>query len=221
MSDWTLSPHVGLAFGAQQSGKTSFCFRYLLNVWDFVPTSCVFIFDDRGQAQRRLKLRPCNTARDCEDALKTGWVCFNPHVMFRPDPAKGISATDALRNAFAWFCGWVLKASARGAGRKVFFADEVWQFMDARSVPYELEDLVRTGRAENISVMMATHRPSEYHRNVRALVTEWVCFNTKDENDLAAVRPYFKDVDRVAQFPKGQFVSYNREDGELRTGRLW
>lgn len=221
MSDWTLEPHVALVFGAQRSGKTSFCFSYLLNVGEITPTACVFIYDDRGQAQRRLKLKPCGTARECEAALGTGWVCFDPNVMFRPNEKLGISATDALRNGFAWFCKWVLAASRRGPGRKVFFADEVWQFMDARSVPFELEDLVRTGRAENLSVILATHRPSEYHRNVRALVTEWVCFNTIDENDLAAVRPYFKDVDRAATLPKGQFLSYNREDGELRAGRLW
>lgn len=221
MSDWTLDPQVVLVFGAQKSGKTSYCFRYLLNA----DAVCRFIFDDRGQAQKRLKLKPCGTARECEEALKTGWVCFNPHVMFKPiddpDPRKRISAKEALQNAFKWFCDWMLKVSARGAGQKVFFADEVWQHMDARSVPVELEDSVRTGRAENLTVLLATHRPSEYHRNIRALVTEWVCFHTVDTNDLDAVRPYFSGVDCVATMPKGQFISYNREDGELIQARLW
>jgi len=217
MPDWSLEPHVALVFGGQRSGKTSFALRYLLNV----EAVAVFIFDDRGQAQKRLKLRACNTARDCEEALATGWVCFNPHTMFPPNAKLEITATDALRNAFAWFCDWVLKASARGPGKKVFFADEVWQFMDARSVPYELENIVRTGRGENLSVILATHRPSEFHRNVRALVTEWDCFHTVDENDLAAVRPYFREVDKIATMPKGQFIAYNRESGEQIAGRLW
>ena len=208
MSDWTLDPHVTLVFGAQKSGKTSFCFHYLLNV----EAACIFIFDDRGQAQRRLGLKPCGTERECEAALATQWVCFNPYRMF--DAVK-------LVDAFRWFCHWTLTVSRRGPGKKVLFADEAWQFMDSRSAPQELENIVRTGRAEDLELLLATHRPIEYPKNIRALVTEWVCFNTIDPHDLDEVRPYFAGVDRCAVLPKGQFIGYNRESGAELSGRLW
>lgn len=208
MSDWTLDPHVTLIFGAQKSGKTSAALRYLLNV----EAACIFIFDDRGQAQRRLGLRASGTELECEQALCTRWVCFNPYRMFQPAQ---------LVDAFRWFCHWTLEVSKRGPGKKVMFADEAWQFMDARSAPIELENIVRTGRAEDLELLLATHRPSEYPKNVRALVTEWICFHTIDPYDLDAVRPYFAGVDRVAALPKGQFLAYNRESGGELHGRLW
>ena len=208
MSDWTLDPHVTLCFGAQRSGKTSFCIRYLLNV----PAAAVFVFDDRGQVERRLGLRPATTERECHEALAQRWVVFNPARMWPPEK---------LQDAFGWFCKWVLDVSRTGPGKKVLFVDEAWQFLDARTAPQELENIVRTGRAEDLELMMATHRPSEYPRNVRALVTEWVCFNTVDENDLEAVRPYFAGVDACATLPKGQFISYNRESGASLAGKLF
>lgn len=220
MSDWTLDPHVTLVFGAQKSGKTSLCFRYLLNAADFLPVACIFIFDDRGQAQARLGYRPSGTERECELALASRIVCFNPHVMFQMVPGK-TTAKEALQNAFRWFCDWAMKKSKLGPGRKILFCDEVWQFMDCRNCPDELENVARCGRPEDLELIMATHRPSEYHRNIRALVTEFVGFNTIDDLDLEALKGYFPEAERLRNLRRGEFIAVNRDGGGQLSGKLW
>ena len=209
MPDYSLPSNVTLVFGQSSSGKTTFCFFYLLNV----PAACRFIFDDRGQASARLKLKPCNTARECELAVPTRWVCFNPHVMF---PGA------RLADGFRWFCHWVFEVSKRGPGKKVLFVDEMWQWCDPRrDPPEELENVVRTGRVENLELLSATHSPREFHRNIRRLVTEWIGFNTVEEFDLEAIRPYWPGVDKVRTLPKGHFLAFNRESGAELAGRVF
>jgi hypothetical protein len=198
-----------LIFGGGSTGKTTFAYRLLLNL----PGVAVrFIFDEDGQAAARLRLPRAGTARQCEDALLSRWVCFNPYVMFR---------AEQLGQAFRWFCHWAFQASQRGPGIKLLFVDEQWKFCDARNLPAELERVVRTGRFHDLQYVSATHRPRDYHVNVRALVTEWVCFNTIEPAELDAVRPYFPGVDRVATLPRGQFIAYNRESGAELSGRVF
>jgi DNA helicase HerA-like ATPase len=140
------------------------------------------------------------------------WVCLNPLVMW-----SGAQMNDAFR----WFCRWAFEVSKRGPGKKIFFCDELWRFTDARTLPDELENIVRAGRVENLELCTCTQHPRDYHRDIRAEVTEWVCFNTVEESDLDAVRQYFSGVDRVANLPRGTFISYNRESGEELAGRLF
>ena len=207
MSDWSKPLVLTLVAGQGDSGKTTACFRYLLNQ----PAAAYFIFDDRGQAAQRLSMRHCNTQKECEAALATRWVCFNPNFMF---PGS------KLYDGFRWFCKWALAVSQRGTGRKILFVDELWQWVDARSSPDELQDVVRTGRAEELELLNATHSPSEFHISIRRLVTEWICFGMKEPRDLDAVRPYFSGVDRCRNLKKGEFIAYNRNSGGELAGKI-
>lgn len=101
-----------------------------------------------------------------------------------------------------------------GPWKKVFFVDEQWKFCDARRLPDELERIVRTGRFYELQYVSATHRPRDYHPKIRALVTEWIGFNTVEPDELDAVRPYFSDVDKVASLPRGSWISYFRDTRE-------
>lgn len=101
------------------------------------------------------------------------------------------------------------------------FVDELWQWADSRSMPDELENVVRTGRTEGLDLVSATHRPREYHVTIRSQVTEWVAFNTIEPAELDAVRPYWAGVDKAATLPKGHFLAYNRDSGAEMAGRLW
>ncbi|HEV2319195.1 MAG TPA: hypothetical protein VGV18_05560 [Verrucomicrobiae bacterium] len=208
MSDYSLPPCITLMPGQSGSGKSTFAFRYLLNK----PAACRFIFDDRGQAAARLKLKLCGTARECEEAVPSRWACFNPHVMF---PGAKLPA------GFRWFCHWVMEVSKRGPGKKIFLVDELWQWSDARTIPEELENVVRTGRVENLELFSCTHRPREYHVTIRSQATEWVVFNICEPAELDAIRPYWSRVDEAATLPRGEFIAVNRETGEKLRGKLF
>lgn len=207
--DYSLPLNLPLVFGQGSSGKTTFCFRYLINA---PGVSCRFIFDDRGQAAQVLKIRACNTAAECEAALATRWVILNPHSMF---PGA------RLKDGFRWFCHWASQASRRGPGRKILFVDEMWQWCDSRrEPPDELQSVIRTDRVYGLELISATHRPREYHSDIRSLVTEWVGFNTIQESDLKEIRCYWPGVDAVRSLPKFSFLAYNRESGAELSGRL-
>ena len=208
MPDYSLPSCVTLIFGQSGSGKTTFAFRYLLNV----PAACQFLFDDRGQAAARLKLRPCGTAAECEAAVPTRWVCFNPHVMF---PGA------LLPDGFRWFCHWAFEVCKRGPGKKVLFVDELWQWADARTMPVELENVIRTGRTENLELLSCTQRPREYHVLIRSQATEFIAFNTREPAELDAIRPYWAGVDQAAALPRGSFIAVNRESGAELAGRVF
>ena len=213
-----------LCFGRSGSGKTSFAFLYLVNALteqpaNTEPAACVFIFDWKLEASRRLGIPAVGTARGCRDALAQRIVIFDPNVMFQSLPGQ----PPADKRAFAWFCQWVFSVAKSGAGRKILFVDELWKFVEARAdmVPYELQTILREGRSENLELLMATQFPKDYARPIRASVTEWVCFNTEDPDDLAAVRPYFGGVDAAAELPRGSFIGYNRDSRETLAGKLF
>lgn len=206
--DYNNPLRITLVVGQGGSGKTTFGFRYLLNA----PFACRFIFDDRGQASDRLKLKPCGTAEQCEQALASRWVCFNPHIMF---------PGDKLKAGFRWFCQWAFECSKRGPGQKVLFVDELWQWCDRWTIPAELENAARTGRIHGLELLTLTHSPKDYHDDLRRLVTEWVCFNVVEEGDLEKIRPYFAGVTRAKQLPRGSFLAYNRETGAELAGKVF
>jgi hypothetical protein len=59
------------------------------------------------------------------------------------------------------------------------------------------------------------------HADLRAEVTEWVCFSMMAPAELDAVRPYFSGVDAAATLPRGEFISYNVESGATLRGKLF
>ena len=209
MPDYSLPPCITLIFGQSGSCKTTLAFAYLLNVRG---VACIFIFDDRGQAAKRLKLRACTTWPECELALRTRIVCFNPHVLY---PGA------ALPEAFCQFCRWAFEVSKRGQGRKILFVDELWQWSNSRRpLPPDLENVIRTGRTEGLELVSCTHSPREYHELIRSQATEFIAFNTTEPGQLDSIRPYWAGVDAAANLPRGQFIAYNRETGGILRGML-
>ena len=111
--------------------------------------------------------------------------------------------------------------SRRGPGKKVLFVDELWKFVDGRTLPVELEKVARMGRVENLELLTSTQHPRDYHADLRAEVTEWVGFSTSEPAELDAVRASWPGADAVAQLPRGAFRAYNRESGAELSGRLF
>jgi DNA helicase HerA-like ATPase len=196
-----------MVFGMTGSGKTTFAFRYLLNV----SAACRFIFDDKGQAAARLRVSHASTALECERALEKRWVVFNPLRMFPGDTAA----------AFRWFCQWTYDVSRRGSGKKVLLVDEVWQWCNPNGIPKELALVAQAGRAENLELVVASQMPHKIHSSVSGQATELVCFRLQERLALDAVEGSGADRETVESLPLGSFVSWNRLSGVDLAGRLF
>jgi len=230
MSDHSLPPHVTLSCGRSGSGKTTFCFRYLVNAAteqpaNDNPTACTFIFDWKLEACDRLGLSPCGTVAQCEAAVPSRWVAFDPHIMF-PGTSyvtnpEGQKILNDERMALRWFCRWVFDVSRRGPGKKIVYIDELKNFASKFWIPPELGRIARMGRAENLELLSSTQYPRDYHTDLRGAVTEWVCFSNDEQAELDTVREYFPDIDQVKTFPLGTFVGFNRETKAQMRGKLF
>ena len=208
MSDYTLAPHSTLICGMQGTGKTTFAFRYLLNV----AAACRFIFDDLGQAAARLNLPHASTAFELESAIASKWVCFNPHRMF---PGH---AVDACR----FFCQWSLDVSRRGPGKKVFFADEIWRWQNGHTIPDELAAISQMGRCEDLELMTATQVPNKLNSSIVGSATEAVIFRLDESNALETVEDeYGLAPETVRNLPLGTYIAINRVSRATLTGRIF
>lgn len=224
MPDYSLPPCVTLVFGRSGTGKTTFAFLYLVNALteqplNGNPAACVFIFDWKLEASQRLGVPSVGTVAQCEAALAGRIVCFNPHVMFQPEEGKAPAEDRALR----WFAAWAFEVSRRGPGKKILYVDELRQFVKSHSaqLPPEIERVTRQGRSENLELLSSTQYPKDYARTIRESVTEWVCFNINDPDEIDSVRPYFPGVEAVADLKLGEFISCNRESGAEMRGKLF
>ena len=207
MGDHTLEPANTLIVGMTGSGKSTYAYRYLLNA----PAACRFIFDDLGRAATRLKVRPVGTVKQCEDALASRWVIFNPHVMF----------PGATRDAFRWFCKWSYEVSKRGPGKTLLLVDEIWQWQNNLAIPQELALVCQTGREENLELVCCTQMPHKINSSITGQSTELVCFRTDERLALDAVRDLRGEVAKVENLPPGEWISYNRISRGVMTGKVF
>jgi hypothetical protein len=207
MGDFTLPPAGTVCVGMTGSGKTTFAHLLLLNG----PAACNFIFDDLGRSASRLKIPPAATADECENALKTRWVIFNPHRMFPGD----------LKRAFNWFCFWVYHAARRGPGKKRVLVDEIWRFQNRDTIPHELAMIAQTGREENIELVSCTQRPELVNSSITGGATELVCFRLGEPEKLRAVAGLGADPLKVSRLPLGTYISYDRLNGGSFCGRVF
>ena len=206
--NYTAEAHVTLVCGKQRSGKTSFVYKYLVNILPEV--AAVFIFDKSGQSAMRLGQPHAGVIEEIESAKSSKLVCFNPHRMF---PGKKYPL------AFPWFCDRVMEWSATGPGRKILFVDELWGEVTPHNVPDELLNVVKTGHFWGLEFIACTHRPREFPIALRSSVTEWVLFHTAEAVELDEVEPYFPEAHLAASLPiKGRFVAFNVGSGGILQG---
>ena len=216
MPDFTLEPQNTLVVGMTGSGKTTFVVRYLLNV----APACRFLFDDENRVAPRLKLKPHFTLAECEAALASRWVVFNPARMFLPvDGDKDILAPS--RRAFRWFCAWVFDCAARAPGLKVVSLPEIWRYCTPDSIPPEFARLMQQGRELGVHVVLDTQRPELVNQSIVGAATELVSFKLLSPDALRTVERIGADRQRVAALPLGSYISQNRLTGGTLAGRVF
>lgn len=207
MADFGASRSVVILAGASGTGKTTFALRLLVN-GGYV---CRFVFDHDGQAAARLRVPAACSAAECEKALASRWVVYDPNAEF---PGRH-------GEAFAWFCGWAFDAAGRGPGRKILLVDEVWRYCNNWTLPAELAACVQTGRVRELDLAFATQRPNRLNEAISGECTELVCFRLHGERALRVVEGLGADPDLVARLDRGEWVSLDPGTGATLRGRVW
>lgn len=188
--------------GVGQSGKTTFGNRFLVNgAFQFR-----FVFDPENEAAQRFGLAPTRTAYDLHAHLVRGWVLFDPEALFGSD----------YERAFDFFCEWVYAKSAQLSGAKAFMVDEVWKLCPNRTIPFDLSNIVRTGRKRGMASVFLTQTPNELPGVILNEVTEFVTFRLQSEAALNLVEKRGFQREEVAALPNLRFVSRSDLGGEAR-----
>lgn len=194
--------HLGV-FGGSGTGKTEYALRYVANA----QAKCVFLFDAEGEFSDRMNLQPARTHFEIDQALRTGWLCFDPHTLF---PGR-------LEEALEYFAKLALRAGALLPGRKFFVVDELGWYMTGHAVPTELKKLVQSGRrVAGMDGIFIGQQPNELHNTVRSQLTEVVCFQLTDDVALEWPKKFGFNIEAVRTLPPYRFICRNNRGGEVR-----
>jgi len=208
MRDYSLKPSITIVAGKSGSGKTTFCYRYLVNAQNVL---CRFVFDPKGEAPERLGIAPAETAEELELALADGFVVYHPGHMFSGHPEVG----------FAYFCNWVLSVSERVRGRELFLVDEVWKYCNPHTIPDCLATCCQDGRSRGIEMIFATQRPNRLNESITNEATEIILFRLNGSRAIAWAEEFGYDPDEVLTIAPGAFVALNCDSGGESRGKVF
>lgn len=200
--DHRFQKSVTVIGGVGQSGKTTFGNRFLVN-GEF---QLRFIFDPENEAAERLGLAPTRTEFDLLAHLLRGWILFDPEYLFGCD----------YERAFDFFCEWVFAKCEQLPGAKAFMVDEVWKLCPNRTIPYDLSNIVRTGRKRGMASVFLTQTPNELPGVILNEVTEFVAFRLQSEAALTLAEKRGFNRQEIATLPNLHFVSRSDLGGEAR-----
>ncbi len=193
--------HLGI-FGGSGTGKTTYAAKFITHA----PARHVFIFDAEGEFSQRLQLAPCRTVYELDQAIPTGWICYDPHIMF---PGQ-------LERALEYFTRLTLRAAAIVPGRKLFVVDELGRYTGGSSIPQALKTLVQTGRRYGVDGVFMAQQPNELHNTIRVQLTEMVCFQLTDNTALEIPKKFGFDIEAVRALKPFQFICRNNQGREVR-----
>jgi hypothetical protein len=193
--------HLGV-FGGSGSGKSTYAMKFVANA----PAKCVFLFDPEGEFSDCMNLQPARTTYELDQAIRSGWVCFDPHTMF---PGE-------LEKALEYFTQLALTAAKLIPGRKFFVIDELGNYVTGSTVPKPLKILAQTGRRYGVDCVFIGQQPNHIHNAIRCQLTEVICFQLTEDCALEFPKKFGFDVEAIRALQPFQFIARNNRGGELR-----
>lgn len=195
--------HLGV-FGGSGTGKTTYALKYVAAS----KAKCVFLFDAEGEFSKRMELPACRTPGEIDAAIRSGWVCYDPHEMFSGDMEAGIT----------YFCKLALEVSKRLGGRKLVVIDELGWYVTGHKLPFPLKQIVQSGRRWGLDGVFLGQQPNELHNTIRCQLTEVVCFQLTDAQALEFPQKFGFDIEAIRALDpaRHQFICRNNRGGEVR-----
>jgi len=161
-----------------------------------------------NQGKAWIDFTPARTPAELDAAIRTGWVCYDPHEMFPGD----------LERAITYFSRLALEAAKRMPGRKFVVIDELGWSVSGHKLPFPLKQTVQSGRRWGLDGVFMGQQPNELHNTIRCQLTEVVCFQLTDERALEFPRKFGFDPEAIRALDpaKHQFICRNNRGGEQR-----
>ena len=193
--------HLGV-FGGSGTGKTTYALKFVAST----NARCVFLYDAEGEFSSRMQLQPARTPAELDAAIRAGWVCFDPHVMFSGNLEAGLVYLSRL----------AMEASKRMPGRKFIVVDELGWYVTGNSIPFPLKQVVQSGRRHGLDGVFIGQQPNELHNTIRCQLTEVVCFQLTDDTALEFPRKFGFDPEAIRALKPYEFICRNNRGAETR-----
>lgn len=196
-----------LVTGNSGSGKTSYFVKFL----QASDHDRIFIYDHQGELSVRLGIDPAYDSNGISEAIKRGdrFVTFDPSELF----------SGRMHDGFHYFAELVFEVSKVTPGKKLFAVDEIQQLVDASTVPWELSQVIETGRRRGIDTAFISQQPNIIHNRIRNALTECVTFMHNDERAIKFMVDLGFPEDQLRNLRQFEFISKNLRTGQLFSGR--
>jgi len=199
--------HKTLIVGQSGHGKSVYQIRAAIGDKSRVK----FVFDHKSEFHQRAGAPQCATPDQIEAALPTGWVVFNPHVLF---PGR-------LPDAFRFFCDFAWQMSFDLGFQKLFVADELSLLTDSQA-PDELCRIMEDGRSVALDCLLTNHGPNTLHNRIRGQFSEVVSFYLRSNPAVEVMESeYGFEPDPIRALKPGEFIALNLETGRFQGGRVF
>lgn len=192
-----------LAVGSSGTGKTSVLLRLLYAI----PADFIFVYDTaEGDYAEILKDKAIivTTFSEFKDACMSHKIGKQTVIVFDSTVSFEGMHVEMLEE----FCEWILRFSRSNPHfTKLFFVDELQQFVSVNSIPRAFVAIVEIGRKLNIRLLMASNNFNCLHARIRSQLTALFLFQMRDTTILEKVSEFARPdvIKKLPDLEDGQF----------------
>lgn len=196
-----------LVTGNSGSGKTSYFVKFL----QASDHQKIFIYDHQGELSQRLRCTPLFSSDEIAEAIKRGdrLICYDPSECY----------SGRMHDGFNFFAELVFEIGKVTSGKKLFAVDEIQQLVDASTLPWEISQIIETGRRRGIDTAFISQQPNIIHNRIRNALTECVSFMHNDERAVKFMVDLGFPEDQLRNLRQFEFISKNLRTGQIFSGK--